>query len=74
MICPFCHHPKTQVIQTTSFLPSEIPRARVCCGCGATFSTVETYDSFTKEILCAMTDTGRLDGIEKAIPETASIR
>lgn len=72
MVCPFCKAQKTRVLQTVSFLDTENPRVRVCCACGMSFGTVETYDSSTKIMIHAMQTVGAIDG-EKTITETASI-
>ena len=41
MHCPFCHHQKSRVIDTTKDAPGGIRRRRECLNCGERFSTLE---------------------------------
>jgi len=41
MLCPFCEHKKSRVIDTTKDAPRGIRRRRECLKCGERFSTLE---------------------------------
>ena len=41
MLCPFCQHNKSRVIDTTKEAPGGIRRRRECLKCGERFSTLE---------------------------------
>ena len=41
MLCPFCQHNKSKVVDTTKDAPGGIRRRRECLKCGARFSTLE---------------------------------
>jgi transcriptional repressor NrdR len=41
MHCPFCHHSKSRVVDTTKDAPGGIRRRRECLQCGERFSTLE---------------------------------
>ena len=41
MLCPFCEHEKSRVIDTTKNAPGGIRRRRECLKCGERFSTLE---------------------------------
>jgi len=41
MLCPFCQHNKSRVVDTTKEAPGGIRRRRECLKCGARFSTLE---------------------------------
>lgn len=41
MVCPFCQHPKSRVVDTNKNAPGGIRRRRECLQCGERFSTLE---------------------------------
>ena len=41
MVCPYCQHPRSKVIDTTKDAPGGIRRRRECLACGERFSTLE---------------------------------
>ena len=41
MLCPFCQHNKSRVVDTTKEAPGGIRRRRECLKCGSRFSTLE---------------------------------
>ncbi|MFN2304585.1 MAG: transcriptional regulator NrdR [Anaerolineales bacterium] len=41
MLCPYCQHKKSRVIDTTKDAPGGIRRRRECLNCGERFSTLE---------------------------------
>ncbi len=41
MLCPFCQHNKSRVVDTTKEAPGGIRRRRECLKCGSRFSTIE---------------------------------
>ncbi len=41
MLCPFCQHEKSKVVDTTKDAPGGIRRRRECLKCGERFSTLE---------------------------------
>ena len=55
MLCPFCKHEKTQVIDTRKF-DTVIMRIRICCSCLHPFMTHEEISRPTAPVFVLATD------------------